>query len=58
MTLTNPEVKYITSHADGKVQLFSRVPTDFGGNADNFIAERDTQEEIDELIVRLKNLAR
>lgn len=56
--LTNPEVKYITAHADGKVQLFSRVPTDFGGDADNFIAERDTQEEIDDLIKRLKSLAR
>ena len=58
MTLTNPEVKYFTTHTDGKIQLYSKVPTDFGGNADNFIAERDTQEEIDELITRLKSLAR
>jgi len=58
MTLTNPKVEYYFTHQDGKVKLYSKVATDFGGPAHNFIAERDTQEEIDELITRLKSLAR
>jgi len=58
MTLTNPEIEYYRTETDGKVQLYSKVATDFGGPAHNFIAERDTHEEIDELLARLKSLAR
>lgn len=58
MTLTNPKVEYYTTTQDGKFQLYSKVATDFGGPAHNFIAEKDSQEEIDELVRRLKSLAR
>lgn len=56
--IENPKIEYYTSHQDGKIQLFSKVDTDFGGPAHNFIAEKDTQEEIDELLHRIKSLAR
>ena len=56
--LTNPEVNYYTTTTDGKVQVFSKVQTDFGGLAHNFVAEKDTPEEAEELIIRLKNLAK
>ncbi len=56
--LTNPKIEYYTTNTDGKVQLYSKVDTDFGGPAHNFIAERDSQEEIDKLLTRLKSLAR
>ena len=56
--LTNPKIEYYTTKTDGKVQLYSKVDTDFGGPAHNFIAERDSQEEIDKLLTRLKSLAR
>lgn len=56
--LTNPEIEYYTTTCDGKIQLWSKVATDFGGPAHNFIAEKDTEEEIDELISRLKQLSR
>lgn len=58
MTLTNPEVRYYTTENDGMVQLFSCVETDFGGPAHNFVAEKSTKEEIDDLLDRLKSLAR
>lgn len=56
--LNNPPVEYYRTKQDGKIQLWSKVATDFGGPAHNFIAERDTDEEIDELEARLKSLAR
>jgi len=54
--LINPKVSYYTTHADGLVQVFSKVDTDFGGPAHNFIAEKNTEEEAEELITKLKAL--
>ena len=56
--LTNPKVEYYRTYQDGRVQLWSKVETDFGGPAHNFIVEKDNDEEIDEILSRLKSLAR
>jgi len=57
-SLVNPPVEFYTSEHDGKVQIFSKVPTSFGGPAHNFVAEKDTMEEAEELISRLKQIQR
>ena len=57
MTLTNSKVDYYTTTQDGKFQLYLKVATDFGGPIHNFVAEKDSQEEIDGLLRRLKSLS-
>lgn len=51
-----PKVEYYTTHQDGKIQLFSKVKTGFGGFAHNFVAERDTPEEIEALLAHITDL--
>jgi hypothetical protein len=38
------------------VQIFSKVATDFGGPAHNFVAEKPNMEEAERLIKTLKRL--
>jgi len=56
--LVNPPAQFYTSEHDGKIQIFSKVDTSFGGPAHNFVAEKDTMEEAEELISRLKQIQR
>ena len=56
--LTNPKGTYFIKQHDGVIEVWSKVPTDFGGAAQNFVAEKDTVEGAEALIEYLESLAR
>ena len=56
--LTNPKVTYFIKQHDGVIEVWSKVPTDFGGAAQNFVVEKDTVEGAEALIEYLESLAR
>lgn len=50
-------MEYEVTEERGKFVIYSIAPTDFGGSARNYVAERDTRTDAEKLIAKLKALA-